>query len=84
MWEIKKHIQSGSQGAHSHRTAPTKEAAINHVLNSLPWQEDANHLRYVMQESEPCYEDQAVCDLDDGHFAYSQGESTVTYRIWEV
>jgi len=84
MWRIEKHTQSGSQGAHSYHTVPTKDGAINYVLCQLPWQEDANHLKYVVQDGELCYEDQATCDLDDGRFVYSHGDSVVTYRIWKL
>ena len=84
MWEIKKHTVSGSQGAHIYRTAPSKDQAILCVLTELPWQKDTNGWPFVLQDGEPCYEDQATCDLEEGHFAYSRGESTITYRLTKL
>lgn len=87
MWEIRKHTLSGNQGAHTISTTQSKDAAINYVLCQLPWQEDASGqplLRHVMQDGEPCYEDQVACDLDGGFFTFSHGSSTVTYRLEEL
>lgn len=84
MWEIYKHITSGSQSSHSLRTAESQDAAVSAVLQQLSWQRDSNGLRFVNQDGEPCYEDEATCDLEGGRFACTQGQCTVVYSLREA
>jgi len=86
MWIIERQHCSGNQCARNIYTADTQDEAIDRVLGELEWMYhgDALRLRFVMQDNDECYEDQATSDLMHGEFEYTTSSNCrIAYRLRE-
>ena len=84
MWVIERQYCSGNQCARNIYTVESRDDAINKVLGQLEWDHDVQGWRFVMQNGQECYEDQATAELYGGHFEYvTASDCHITYRLFE-
>ena len=84
MWVIERQYCSGNQCARNIYTVESRDDAINKVLGQLEWDRNVQGLRFVMQDGQECFEDQATAELYDGQFEYTTASDChITYRLFE-
>jgi len=87
MWVIECQQCSGNECVRKMLSVNTRDEAIDKVLGELEWRchpKGPKGLRFVMQENEECYEDQATGELLNGQFDYTtETNCHISYRLRE-